>query len=125
MPLRLLVPALLGLLPALPSQAQQPPATDYTIEGQDPRRAGRRVYLLTAERPSPTRPWPALDSAQADATGHFALHGQVPAPDVYWLRLDQQRVLQPVPLAGQQEHLRGAVELSPVVPTRRQSISCT
>lgn len=64
------------------------------------------------ERPSPTQPWPALDSALADATGHFVLHGRVPAPDVYWLRLDKQRVLQPVPLANQQEHLSALVELS-------------
>jgi peroxiredoxin len=71
------------------------------------------VYLLAAERPTPTRPWPALDSAQADATGRFALHGRVPAPDVYWLRLDKQHVLQAVPLANQQEHLIGSVELSP------------
>lgn len=113
MPPPLLVPALLGTLLMFPSQAQQLPPAGYTIEGQDPRLAGRRVYLLTAERPTPTRPWPALDSAQADATGHFALHGQVPAPDVYWLRLDKQRVLQAVPLANQEEHLTGSVELSP------------
>ncbi|RZK32835.1 MAG: DUF4369 domain-containing protein [Hymenobacter sp.] len=113
MHLRLLFPPLLSLLLVLPSQAQQPAPAGYTIEGQDPRLTGRHVYLLTPERPSPTQPWPALDSAQADATGHFTLHGRVPAPDVYWLRLDQQRVLQPVPLANQQERLTGAVELSP------------
>lgn len=115
MRLRLLLAPFLSPLLTLPSQAQQPPqpTAAYTIEGQDPRLAGQRVYLLAAERPSPTQPWPALDSAQADATGHFALHGRVPAPDVYWLRLDKQRVLQPVPLANQQEHLRGSVELSP------------
>lgn len=114
--LRLLVLSLLGLLLTLPSYAQQsqpPTATGYLIAGQDPRLAGRHVYLLTAERPSPTRPWPALDSAQADAAGHFELFGRVPAPDVYWLRLDKQRVLQAVPLAGRQEHLTGSVELSP------------
>ena len=112
----LLFAPLLSLLMALPSQAQQPQqptSPGYIISGQDPRLAGRRVYLLAAERPSPTQPWPALDSAQADATGHFALHGRVPAPDMYWLRLDKQRVLQPVPLANQQEHLTGSVELSP------------
>jgi peroxiredoxin len=113
MPPRLLLLVVLSLGRALPSPAQQPTPGGYTIEGQDPRLAGRHVYLLAAERPSPTQPWPALDSAQADATGHFTLHGQVPAPDVYWLRLDQQRVLQPVPLAGRQERLRGSVELSP------------
>lgn len=116
MRLCLLLTPFLGPLLTLPSQAQQPQqptAAGYTIEGQDPRLAGRRVYLLAAERPSPTQPWPALDSAQADATGRFALHGRVPAPDAYWLRLDKQRVLQPVPLANQQEHLSGSVELSP------------
>lgn len=116
MRLRLLFTSLWGLLLALPSPAQQSPqptTTGYTIEGQDPRLAGRRVYLLAAERPSPTQPWPALDSAQADATGRFALSGRVPAPAVYWLRLDRQRVLQPVPLANQQERLTGSVELSP------------
>ncbi|TFZ64254.1 AhpC/TSA family protein [Hymenobacter sp. UV11] len=116
MHLHLLFSLLLCLLPALPSQAQQPqPLTSpgYTIEGRDPRLASRHVYLLAAERPSHTQPWPALDSTQADATGHFVLHGRVPAPDVYWLRLDKQRVLQPVPLAGRQEHLNGSVELAP------------
>lgn len=110
---RLLFSPLLGSLLALPSQAQPSTPPGYTVAGQDPRLAGRHVYLLAAERPSPTQPWPALDSAQADATGHFELHGRVPAPDVYWLRLDQQRVLQPVPLAGRQERLSGSVELSP------------
>jgi peroxiredoxin len=41
------------------------------------------------------------------------LHGRVPTPDVYWLRLNKQRVLHPVPLANHQEHLSGSVELSP------------
>lgn len=113
MPLRLLLLPALSLGLALPGRAQQPTPTSYTIEGQDSRLAGRHVYLLAAERPSPTQPWPVLDSVQADATGHFNLRGRVPAPAVYWLRLDQQRVLQPVPLANQQERLRGSVELSP------------
>ena len=71
------------------------------------------MYLLTPERPSPTRPWPALDSIQADASGHFVLQGRVPASDVYWLRIAKQRVLQPVPLANRQERLTGSVERSP------------
>lgn len=112
MRLHVLFPSLLSWLLALPGQAQQPAPSGYAIEGQDPRLAGRHVYLLPPERPSPTQPWPALDSAQADASGHFVLHGRVPAPDVYWLRLDKQHVLQPVPLANQQEHLHGSVELS-------------
>ena len=103
----------LGSLLALPGQAQPSIPPGYTIEGQDSRLAGRHVYLLAAERPTPTRPWPVLDSAQADATGRFALHGRVPALDVYWLRLDKQHVLQAVPLANQPEHLTGSVELSP------------
>lgn len=110
-PRRLLLSPLLGFLLALPGWAQQPGS--YAISGQDPRLAGRHVYLLTPERPSPTRPWPALDSAQADASGHFELQGRVPAPEVYWLRIDKQRVLQPVPLANQHEHLNGSVVLSP------------
>ena len=103
----------LGSLLALPGQTQPSIPPGYTIEGQDSRLAGRLVYLLAAERPTPTRPWPVLDSAQADATGRFALHGRVPALDVYWLRLDKQHVLQAVPLANQPEHLTGSVELSP------------
>lgn len=93
MRLHLLFTPLLSWLLALPSQAQQPAPSGYTIEGQDPRLAVRQVYLLLPERPSPTQPWLALDSAQADASGHFMLHGRVPVPDVYWLRLDKQHVL--------------------------------
>ncbi len=109
MPLRLLLFPWLGFLLALPGWAQQ---SGYTISGQDPRLAGQQVYLLTPERSSPTRPWPVLDSTQADASGHFVLQGRVPASDVYWLRIAEQRVLQPVPLANQQEQLSGAVRLS-------------
>lgn len=101
-----LAPILANLL-ALPGQAQQPGG--YTIQGQDVGLAGRHVYLLTPERPTPTRPWPALDSALADAKGYFVLQGRVPGPDVYWLRVDRQPVLQPVPLANHDEQLRGAV----------------
>ncbi len=121
MRLQLLFSAPLGCMLVLPSQAQPSTPPGYTIEGQDPRLAGRHVYLLTAERPSPTQPWPVLDSAQADATGRFKLHGRVPAPDVYWLRLDKQRVLHPVPLANQQERLTASVTLSPN-GTRRNPI---
>jgi hypothetical protein len=32
---------------------------------------------------------------------------------MYWLRLDKQRLLQPMPLANQQERLTGSVALSP------------
>ena len=74
----LLVTPLLGLLLPLPSPAQQSPqltSRGYTISGQDPRLADRRAYLLAAERPTPTQPWPALNSVQADATGHLELHG--------------------------------------------------
>jgi len=110
MPLRLLLFPWLGFLLALPGQAQQ---SSYTISGQDPHLAGQQVYLLTPERPTPTRPWPALDSTQADTRGHFVLQGRVPAPDVYWLRIANQRVLQPLPLANQQERLTGLVEFSP------------
>ena len=109
MPRRLLLFPWLGFLLALPGRAQQ---SGYTISGQDPRLAGQSVYLLTPKRPSPTLPWPFLDSTQADASGHFVLQGRVPAPDVYWLRIAQQRVLQPVPLANQQEQLSGSVRLS-------------
>lgn len=110
MPLRLLLFPWLSFLLALPGQAQQ---SGYTISGHDSRLAGQHVYLLTPERPTPTQPWPALDSTQADARRHFVLQGRVPSPNVYWLRIAKQRVLQPVPLANQQERLSGLVELSP------------
>lgn len=45
----------LGAWLALSGQAQPSLPPGYIIEGQYPRLAGRHVYLLAAERPSPTR----------------------------------------------------------------------
>lgn len=98
---RLLLPALAA--PALLA-AQTSPA-GYEISGQDARLAGQKIYLLAAERPSHSQPWARLDSAQADAAGRFVLREQVPAPDVYWLRVGNMPVLQQVPLANRQERL--------------------
>ena len=75
-------------------------SSGYAISGQDPRLANQSIYLLAAERPSHSVPWLVLDSARADATGHFALAGRVPAPDVYLLRMGQQHVLQAIPLVN-------------------------
>ncbi len=99
---RLLLPALAA--PALLA-AQTLPAGGYEISGQDAHLAGQKIYLLAAERPSHSQPWARLDSAQADAAGRFVLRGQVPAPDVYWLRVGGQPAMQPVPLANRQERL--------------------
>lgn len=97
------------LLPALATPAllaaQTPLAGGYEISGQDTHLAGQKIYLLAAERPSHSQPWPRLDSTQADATGRFVLRGLVPAPDVYWLRVGSMPVLQPVPLGNRQERL--------------------
>lgn len=76
----------------------------YDVSGQDARLAGQKIHLLAASRPVHSQPWPVLDSAQADAAGHFMLRGKVPGPDVYWLRVGQQKALVQVPLANQ-EHL--------------------
>lgn len=95
--------AALGALSCLQGSAQA--RGGYEITGQDPLLAGQPVYLLSAGRPSHSQPWPRLDSARADASGRFVLRGQVPAPDVYLLRVGQQPAMQPVPLANRQERL--------------------
>ena len=112
-PLRIsyLLSSLLSVGLALPVGAQQV-SGGYAISGQDPRLANQSIYLLAAERPSHSVPWLVLDSARADATGHFALAGRVPAPDVYLLRVGQQHVLQAVPLANRQENLLVQVEVA-------------
>ena len=111
-PLRIscLLLALLSAGRALPAGAQQP-GSGYTVSGQDPRLANQSIYLLAAEQPDHSVPRLVIDSTRADATGHFALAGRVPAPDVYHLRVGQQRGLQLVPLANRQEHLLVQVEL--------------
>jgi peroxiredoxin len=93
---------------ALPTWAQQ--ADGYTISGQDARLAGQTIYLLPAERLRHTEPWFPLDSTQADARGHFVLRGRVPGPDVYWLRVGRQPIVQAVPLTGRPEQLTVQVE---------------
>lgn len=95
--------ASLGVLSSLLGNAQA--SGGYEITGQSPLLAGQTVFLLSPTRPSHAQPWPCLDSARADASGRFVLRGQVPAPDVYWLRVGQQQVLQQVPLANRQERL--------------------
>lgn len=100
----------LGALGGLSGQAQV--RGGYEITGQDPALAGQAVYLLSALRPNRDQSWPRLDSARADASGHFVLRGQVPAPDVYYLRVGQQQSMLPVPLANRQEHLTAQVTQS-------------
>lgn len=102
--------AALGALSSLSGQAQV--RGGYEIIGQDPLLAGQSVYLLSAARPSRDQPWPRLDSARADANGRFVLRGQVPAPDVYYLRVSQQQSMLPVPLANHQERLTARVTQS-------------
>ncbi len=99
--------AALGALSCLNGQAQG--RGGYEITGQDPLLAGQSIYLLSAARPSRDQPWPSLDSARADVSGRFVLRGQVPAPDVYLLRVGQQQAMQPVPLANRQERLTARV----------------
>jgi thiol-disulfide isomerase/thioredoxin len=101
--IHVLLAPLLNLGLALSAAAQQ--AGDYAISGQDLRLVGQTIYLLPAERPLHAAPWLALDSVQADATGHFELRGRVPAPDVYQLRVGRQPRGQVVPLTGQPEQL--------------------
>lgn len=94
---------MLSLAPSFAAYAQAT-GPGYEIGGQDTRLTGQTIYLLAPNRPLHSQPWPMLDSAQADAAGRFVLRGKVPAPDVYWLRVGQQKAQVQVPLANQ-EHL--------------------
>ena len=105
-PWRFLLPALATLVAFGPLAARAQSPGGYEISGQEPLLAGQKIYLLAPARPSHSQPWPRLDSTQADAAGRFVLRGQVPAPDVYWLRVGEQRLMQQVPLANRQEQLR-------------------
>jgi len=101
--MRQFLPALLSVNAVL-AQAQH--ANGYEISGQDARLAGQQISLLR-----PGRPLVCQDSTRVDATGGFVLRGVVPAPDVYLVRLGQQKSLYPVPLANQ-EKLRAVVTKS-------------
>lgn len=90
------------------AQSTAPPG-DYVLTGQDAHLAGQTFYLLPAERASHEQALLPLDSARADAAGRFTLRGRVPAPDVYYLRLGQQRTQQRLPLSGQAETIHLAV----------------
>ena len=62
-----------------------------------------------APHPHPTVARPELGAGRCHGAPRIA---RVFAPDVYRLRFDKQRVLQPVPLANQQQQLSGSVRLS-------------
>ena len=112
MPLRYLYLSALAFLVAFTSPAQSP--TGYEISGQDARLAGKTIHLLAAEVPDfkvHRFQHPVLNSAQADASGRFLLRGQVPAPDIYLLRVEQNTFFQRVPLANRNERIRVEVVL--------------
>ncbi|GAB3312175.1 TlpA family protein disulfide reductase [Hymenobacter humi] len=112
MSLRYIYLTALALLVAFTSPAQ--PSTGYEISGHDARLAGKTIHLLAAEVPDSRVnrfQHPVLQSAQADASGRFLLRGQVPAPDIYLLRVDQNTVFQRVPLANRNERITVEVVL--------------
>jgi hypothetical protein len=77
----------------------------YEIKGNSSRFAGRTIYLLAPKQPGSNQAWPVLDSARADAAGQFVLRGQVPGPEMYWLRVGRISSVRVVPLANQQERI--------------------
>ena len=90
---------LLALLPVA-ARAQPAPATapGYTIQGQSALLAGQKIYLLPMSKLLPTKANEVLDSAQADASGRFRLHGTVAVPSVYLLRVGHQELTNPLAL---------------------------
>ncbi|GAA4023685.1 hypothetical protein GCM10022409_04440 [Hymenobacter glaciei] len=85
---------------AVAAHAQTAPTTTpgYTIQGQSALLAGQKIYLLPVGNMLPAKKNEVLDSAQADASGRFKLHGTVAVPSVYMLRVGQQRYMNPVAL---------------------------
>ena len=92
----------------------QSAAPGYTIEGESSLLAGQKIYLLPQGNLLPAPKGAVLDSAQADASGRFRLHGTVAVPSVYSLRVGHQKGATPVALDNQ-------TVLHP--PTRQQKIN--
>ena len=97
---RMLSGGLLLAASAVVAHAQTAPATTpgYTIQGASALLAGQKIYLLPVGNLLPAKKNEVLDSAQADASGRFRLHGTVAVPSVYMLRVNQQRYMNPVAL---------------------------
>ena len=64
----------------------------YTIQGESTLLAGQKIYLLPANL-LPAKKNEVLDSAQADASGRFRLHGTVAVPSAYLLRVGHQKLI--------------------------------
>ena len=73
-------------------------ASGYTIQGESMLLAGQKIYLLTRGNPLTAKKNEVLDSAQADASGRFQLHGTVAVPSVYMLRVGHQELTNPLAL---------------------------
>ena len=97
---RILSGGLLLAASAVAAHAQTVPATmpGYTIQGESALLAGQKIYLLPVGNMLPAKKNEVLDSAQADASGRFRLHGTVVVPSVYMLRINKQRYMNPVAL---------------------------
>ena len=89
---------LLAFSAAASAQTAPAAAPGYSIQGESALLAGQKIHLLPLGNLLPARKNEVLDSAQADASGRFRLHGQVAVPSVYMLRVGQQKFLNPVPL---------------------------
>ena len=98
-PVRILSGGLLLAASAVTAHAQTALATTpgYTIQGESALLAGQKIYLLPANL-LPAKKNEVLDSAQADASGRFRLHGTVAVPAVYLLRVGQQKIMNTVSL---------------------------
>ena len=120
---RILSGRLLLAASAVAAHAQTAPAAtpDYTIQGESTLLAGQKIYLLPLGNMLPAKKNKVLDSALADASGWFRLHGMVAVPSVYMLRVNQQKMMNPVPLdnnasvsatASQKKETEGNTSLS-------------
>ena len=100
---RILSGGLLLAASAVAAHAQTAPATTpgYTIQGESALLAGQKICLLPVGNMLPAKKNEVLDSAQADASGRFRLHGTVVVPTVYMLRVGKQRYMNPVALDNQ------------------------
>ena len=102
-PIRTLAGGLLLTVSTVGARAQTAPAAapGYTIQGESPLLAGQKIYLLPLGNMLTARKNEVLDSAVADGSGRFRLHGVVAVPSVYMLRINQQKLLTPVALDNQ------------------------
>ena len=120
---RVLSGRLLLAASAVAAHAQTAPAATpgYTIQGESALLAGQKIYLLPLGNMLPAKKNKVLDSALADASGWFRLHGMVAVPSVYMLRVNQQKMMNPVSLdnnasksatASQKKETEGNTSLS-------------